>query len=112
MHNCTSLTKGPSRSTLLMHPDDARRLKLTNGASVRVESRVGAVTATLEESDSLMPGVVSLPHGFGHAPAADTLRVAGPLAGASINDITDEERVEPLLGTAVLNGTPVTVSAA
>ncbi len=111
MHNCTSLTKGPSRATLLMHPDDARRLALKSGAEVKVESRVGAVIATLEESDTLMPGVVSLPHGFGHAPAADTLRVAGPLAGASINNITDEARVEPLLGTAVLNGTPVKVSA-
>jgi hypothetical protein len=59
-----------------------------------------------------MPGVVSLPHGYGHAAARDTLRIAGALRGPSINVLTDELRVEPVLGTAVLNGTPVRVEAA
>jgi hypothetical protein len=58
-----------------------------------------------------MPGVVSLPHGYGHAAARDTLRVAGALAGPSANDVTDDQLVEPLLGTSILNGVPVTVEA-
>ncbi len=77
-----------------------------------MRSRVGVISVRLEHSDDIMPGVVSLPHGFGHAAAADTLRVAGALPGANVNAITDEEMIEPLVGTAVLNGVPVTVTAA
>lgn len=111
MHNVTSLTKGPSRAALLMHPDDARRLGLRGGERVSVKSRVGQITALLEESDAIMRGVVSLPHGFGHARSRDTLHVAGAIDAPSINDLTDELRVEPLSGTAALNGTPVTVES-
>jgi anaerobic selenocysteine-containing dehydrogenase len=111
MHNCHSLTKGPDRSGLLMHPDDAHRLGLEGGAAVRVKSRVGEVVAKLEISDSIMPGVVSLPHGFGHEAAKDTLRIAGVLPGPNINALTDESMVEPIIGTAVLNGVPVEVLA-
>jgi anaerobic selenocysteine-containing dehydrogenase len=111
MHNCHSLTKGPDRSALLMNPADAARLRLVDGQAVRVRSRVGEVKAKLELSDTLMPGVVSLPHGFGHEAAKDTLRVAGALPGPNINALTDENLVEPIIGTAILNGTPVTVEA-
>jgi anaerobic selenocysteine-containing dehydrogenase len=112
MHNAPSLATGHDRATLLMHPVDARALALTDGALVEVRSRVGRIGARLEYSDDIMPGVVSLPHGFGHAAAADTLRVAGALPGPNVNAITDDELIEPLTGTAVLNGVPVTVTAA
>lgn len=112
MHNAPSLAAGHDRATLLMHPEDAHRLELADGAQVEVRSRVGVISVRLEHSDDIMPGVVSLPHGFGHAAAADTLRVAGALPGANVNAITDEEMIEPLVGTAVLNGVPVTVTAA
>jgi len=111
MHNCHSLTKGPDRSSLLMSPIDARRLALVDGQAVRVKSRVGEVRAKVEISDTLMPGVVSLPHGFGHEAAKDTLRIAGALPGPNINVLIDESVVEPIIGTAVLNGVPVTVEA-
>ncbi|MSP61443.1 MAG: molybdopterin oxidoreductase family protein [Myxococcales bacterium] len=111
MHNCPSLVKGPDRSGLLIHPTDADRLGLTDGQAVRVRSRVGAVAATVRRSDEIMPGVVSLPHGYGHAAAADTLRVAGTVAGPNINALTDEELVDPLTGTAALSGVPVTIEA-
>jgi anaerobic selenocysteine-containing dehydrogenase len=111
MHNVRSLVKGPDRATLQMHPLDARREGLTGGAEVRVTGRGGAVIARLEVTDKVMPGVVSLPHGFGHASAAETMRVAGAVPGPNANAVTDEHLLEPLTGTAVLNGVPVVVEA-
>jgi anaerobic selenocysteine-containing dehydrogenase len=112
MHNVRSLVKGPDRAQLLMHPTDAERLGLATGASVRVRSRVGAVTTIVAVTDDVMPGVVSLPHGYGHRAAASTMRVAGELPGPSANVLTDELFVEPIVGTSVLNGVPVTVERA
>ncbi len=111
MHNLPSLAKGPDRARLLMHPADALRLGLRAGARVRVRGGAGAVEAALEVSDEVMPGVVSLPHGFGHHAARESLRVAGALAGPNVNEITDEALVEPIVGTAILNGVPVSVEA-
>ena len=111
MHNLRSLVKGPDRATLQMHPDDAVRLGLAGGASVRVKSRAGAVTARLEVTDDVMPGIVSLPHGFGHQAAAATMKIAGALPGPSANAVTDELMLEPLTSTAILQGVPVTVEA-
>ncbi|MCB9591441.1 MAG: molybdopterin-dependent oxidoreductase [Sandaracinaceae bacterium] len=111
MHNLPALAKGPSRAALFMHPTDAAARGLTDGAAVRIESRTGSVDATLRVTDEMRPGVVSLPHGFGHADARDTLRVAGALAGPNANALTDEARVEPVLGTSILNGVPVEVRA-
>lgn len=109
MHNLPSLTKGPDRSALLMHPSDAARRGLAAGDRARVSTAAGSVTARVEITSDVMPGVVSLPHGFGHGPARDTLRVAGPLAGANANALTDERHVEPLTGTAILTGVSVDV---
>jgi anaerobic selenocysteine-containing dehydrogenase len=109
MHNLRSLTKGPERAQLLMHPRDAAARSLSDGAEVEIESRVGKVRARLSVSDEVMPGVVSLPHGFGHQEAAGTMQVAGALSGPNMNALTDEELVEPLVGTSILNGVPVTV---
>jgi anaerobic selenocysteine-containing dehydrogenase len=109
MHNSQRLVKGKPRCTLLMHPDDAAQRGITDGATVRLHSRVGEVAVAAELSDAVMPGVVSLPHGWGHDRAGVRLAVASRHAGASINDVIDDQRIDVLTGTAVLNGTPVEV---
>jgi anaerobic selenocysteine-containing dehydrogenase len=111
MHNVRSLVKGPDRSQLLMNREDARRMQLREGQSVRVQSRVGVVTTRLALTDDIMPGVVSLPHGYGHASAASTMKIAGATPGPNVNAITDDLFIEPILGTAILNGVPVKVEA-
>jgi anaerobic selenocysteine-containing dehydrogenase len=112
MHNAPSLVRGPDRSSLMMNPEDASARGLKTGDRVRMESRAGAVEVRLEVTPKVRPGVVSLPHGFGHAVASDTLRVAGTVAGANMNAVTDDAFVEPLTGTAVLSGVPASVSPA
>jgi anaerobic selenocysteine-containing dehydrogenase len=97
MNELPSLAKGPDRATLLVHPRDASRLGIADGMRVRVRSRAGAVQATARVSDEVMPGVVSLPHGF---------------ARASANALTDDTLVEPVIGSSILNGVPVTIEAA
>jgi len=110
MHNATRLVKGPPACTLLMHPDDARRRNLADGQLVRVRSRVGEVRVPLAVSSELKPGVVSLPHGWGHARSGTALSVAGAHAGASVNDLTDELFVDALSGNASFSGVPVSVT--
>jgi anaerobic selenocysteine-containing dehydrogenase len=109
MHNSQRLVKGKPRCTLLMHPDDASARGISDGATVRLRSRVGEVAVAAEVSDAVMPGVVSLPHGWGHDRDGIRLAVASRHAGASINDVIDDQRIDALTGTAVLNGTPVEV---
>ena len=111
MHNSQRLVKGPEACTLLMHPDDARARNLHDGERVRVRSRVGEVAVPLALSADIAVGVVSLPHGWGHAGQGVALRVAQSHAGASINDLTDELRLDVLSGNASFSGVPVTVSA-
>lgn len=111
MHNSRRLVKGPEACTLLMHPRDAAARGLTSGARVKLRSRVGEVRVPLEVSDDIAPGVVSLPHGWGHARDGVELRVARERPGASINDVTDDMRVDALSGTAAFSGTPVVVEA-
>ncbi|MCA9624962.1 MAG: molybdopterin oxidoreductase family protein, partial [Myxococcales bacterium] len=111
LHNVPAMVKGRDRCTLLMHPTDAAARGLADGARVVLESRVGRVEAPLAVSDEVMPGVVSLPHGFGHGRPGVGLQVAAAHPGISCNDVTDEGLVDPLTGTAVLNGVPVEVSA-
>lgn len=111
MHNCPSLIKGPERCTLLMNPVDADRLGLQSGRQVAVESRVGRVSLPLVVTDEMMPGVVSMPHGFGHDREGIRARNATAHAGASMNDLTDEAIVEGMVGNGVLTGFPVRVSA-
>ncbi len=110
IHNSHRMIKGKPRCTLLMHPRDAEMHSLADGQFVRVQSRVGAVDVPVQLSDEIMPGVVSLPHGWGHDRKGVQLRNAQGLPGVSINDLTDESRVDELSGVAVLNGTPVTVA--
>ena len=111
MHNCASLIKGPERCTLLMHPQDAARLSLREGALVTVKSRTGSVVVPLQLTDEMMPGVVSMPHGFGHTRQGTRMQLAAARPGASMNDLTDELRTEGLVGNGILTGVPVSVSA-
>nr|WP_260478167.1 molybdopterin dinucleotide binding domain-containing protein [Nonomuraea sp. WAC 01424] len=109
LHNSARLVKGRPRHHLLMHPDDLRARGLTDGGPVRVRSRSGEVTVEVSASEDVMPGVVSLPHGYGHDRPGVLLSVASTLGGASANDLTDPARLDELSGTAALNGVPVTV---
>ncbi len=111
MHNSARLVKGPEACTLLMHPEDAEARGLADGDRVQVRSRVGAVAVPLMLSADIAVGVVSLPHGWGHGAANGALRVAESRAGASINDLTDEHRLDALSGNASFSGLPVTVRA-
>ncbi len=113
LHNSHKLAKGPRRCTLLMHPDDARARGLAAGDEVRLRSRTGVVLVPLEVSDEIMPGVVSLPHGFGHTREGTRLSVAQTEApGPSANDVTDHALLDRLSGNAGFNGVPVEVEAA
>jgi anaerobic selenocysteine-containing dehydrogenase len=94
MHGFPRLTKGRPRHHLLMHPDDLAARGLRDGERVRVASRVGHVDVEVEASADIMPGVVSLPHGWSHT---------------RINDLTDDAFLDALSGNAALNGVPVTV---
>lgn len=111
LHNSQRLVKGKPRCTLLIHPQDAASRGIGDGAVVRVRSRVGEVLVAAELTEDMMPGVVSLPHGWGHDRDGIRLAVASQHAGASINDVVDDQRIDALTGTAVLNGTPVEVEA-
>ncbi len=109
MHNINVLVKGKPRCTLHVHPNDAVSLGVADGAAALVTSRVGDVTVPVEVTDSIRPGVVSLPHGWGHDLPGAKMRIASEHAGVNSNILTDDEAIDPLSGTSVLNGIPVTV---
>jgi len=109
MHNLPALVKGPNRCTLQISPHDASRIGLSAGGPARISSRVGTVVAPVEITDDLMPGVVSLPHGWGHDVEESRLAVAKAHAGVNTNALTDDRAYDEASGTAVLFGTPVTV---
>jgi anaerobic selenocysteine-containing dehydrogenase len=110
MHNVPTLVKGRELCTLVVNRGDAARLGLVAGGTAEVTSRVGRVELTVEVTDDIAPGVVSIPHGFGHDLPGVELSVARAHAGVNANRLTDDLRVDPLSGTAVLNGIPVTVA--
>ncbi|MEP3477776.1 MAG: molybdopterin-dependent oxidoreductase [Fuerstiella sp.] len=109
MHNSKRLTKGKTLCTLMMNSEDAERLKLPDGESVSVTSSVGTVELPLEHTDSMMPGVVSIPHGYGHNRQGIQIEVAERNGGASINDLTDDKAIDKLTGNAAFSGQQVTV---
>jgi len=111
MHNVEALVSGRSRCTLLIHPGDAERRGLENGSLSEVRSRVGAIRVEVETSESMMPGVVSLPHGWGHDVDGMRMDVAAKHAGVGSNILTDDRVIDTASGNAVLNGIPVEVSA-
>jgi anaerobic selenocysteine-containing dehydrogenase len=112
MHNLPALVKGKDRCTLHVHPDDASRLGLVDGGRAVISSAAGQIEAPVELTDGIMPGVVSIPHGWGHDAPGVKMRVASDHAGVNTNVLADESRVDPLSGNAVLNGIPVEVRAA
>ena len=112
MHNLPALVKGRDRCTLHIHPDDAARLGLADGGRALVRSSTGQVEAPVELTDGIMPGVISIPHGWGHDEDGMRMGVASAHAGVNSNVLADESVVDPLSGNAVLNGIPVEVAAA
>lgn len=111
LHNSHRLIKGKSRCTLMLHPDTAKAHAIEDGQEVRVTSRVGSVIITAEVTNELMPGVVSIPHGFGHARKGVKQKIAQAHAGVSVNDLTDETLIDELCGNAAVNGVPVQLEA-
>lgn len=110
MHNHHRLMKGKSRCQLLMNPDDVEKEGWKSGMLVTIKSRIGSIEAELEASDEMMPGVVSLPHGYGHGQTGTRSQIANCHAGISCNDITDEQYVDQLSGNAAVNGVSVRLS--
>ncbi|WP_053672360.1 molybdopterin oxidoreductase family protein [Streptomyces sp. NRRL B-1140] len=112
MHNVPALTGGSNRCTLHMHPEDAERLGVEDGAAVRVKGAGGEVVAPAEVTDAVRPGVVSLPHGWGHDRPGTRLGHASKNPGVNVNQLLDGRLLDPLSGNAVLNGVPVEVTPA
>jgi len=112
MHNVPVLVKGKDRCTLLVHPDDAARYGIAEGALTRVVSEAGEVVVPAEVTDSLMPGVVSLPHGWGHDRPGTQLSVANEHAGVNTNVLSPGTFVDVLSGNAAVNGIRVTIAPA
>ena len=104
MHNLPTLAKGPFRCTALVHPADAARLGLQEGAMAHMENAQGSLEVQVHVSDDIMPGVVSLPHGWGHDLPGAQLSVASQRPGVNLNALLDEKLRDPLSGNAVLSG--------
>jgi anaerobic selenocysteine-containing dehydrogenase len=109
MHNSTRLVKGAERCTALLNPEDAKARGIEDGEQVTVRSSVGAVQLPVEVTDEIVRGVVSIPHGWGHARSGTLLRTANANPGVSINDLADSSRVDPLCGNAAFCGEPVSI---
>jgi anaerobic selenocysteine-containing dehydrogenase len=112
LHNVPSLVSGRERCTLLIHPEDARRIGVKDGAPARVTSRAGSLVAPAEVSDEMLPGVVSLPHGWGHDKPGTRTRVARAHAGVCNNVLAPGDAVDVPSGNAIVNGIPVDVAPA
>ncbi|MCB8949315.1 MAG: molybdopterin-dependent oxidoreductase [Ardenticatenaceae bacterium] len=112
MHNSPRLVRGKDRCTLMMHPDDAQKRHLAEGARVTVRSRTGTIQLPLTLTDTMMPGVVSIPHGWGHDRDGVRLETAVQHPGASINDLTDDQYIDTLTGNAAFSGVTVSVEPA
>jgi len=112
MHNLPILAKGPFRCTALVHPQDAARLGLQDGAMASLHNGPRSVRAQVHISDEMMPGVVSLPHGWGHDLPGAQLQVAAERPGANLNALLDDQLRDPLSGNAVLGGVAITMTAA
>jgi anaerobic selenocysteine-containing dehydrogenase len=112
MHNSERLVKGPLRCTLMIHPDDAAARGLVDGGTARVTTAKGAIELPVEVTDTVMKGVVSVPHGWGHNKRGTRLSVAETVPGVSVNDIIDPARIDALSGTSALSGQPVEVGPA
>jgi anaerobic selenocysteine-containing dehydrogenase len=112
MHNVRVLVKGKDRCTLLVHPDDAARRGLRDGEPATVVSEAGRVVVPVEVSDEMKPGVVSLPHGWGHDLPGVRLSIAAEHAGVNNNHLAPGHFVDVPSGNAAVNGIPVEVAPA
>jgi anaerobic selenocysteine-containing dehydrogenase len=112
MHNLPLLAGGRPRCTLLVNPRDAERVGIADGGMAVVRSRAGVVEVPVEVTADIMPGVVSLPHGWGHDREGARLRVAREQPGVNSNLLADELELDPVSGNAVLNGIPVSIESA
>jgi anaerobic selenocysteine-containing dehydrogenase len=106
-HNVPSLVSGKERCVLLVHPQDAERVGIRDGEDAVLESRVHAGHVPVRVTDEIRPGVVSLPHGWGHAELYQWQKTAAAHAGVSVNSWTDDQNVEEVVGQSILNGVPV-----
>jgi anaerobic selenocysteine-containing dehydrogenase len=112
LHNLNNYARGKNRCTLLINSQDAQRIGLTAGGIARITSKVGEFDAEVDINDSIMPGVVSLPHGFGHTYRNTRQSVATALTpGVSANDLVDDNEMDVPSGTSVVNGVPVSIVA-
>ncbi|MGH7789092.1 MAG: molybdopterin-dependent oxidoreductase [Candidatus Binatia bacterium] len=111
-HNAATLMRGRERCTLLIHPDDAAHAGVRDGGAARVSSRAGSIVVPVEVSDEMMPGVVCLPHGWGHDRDGVRLRIAVQHAGANNNILAPGDLLDVPSNTAVVNGIPVEVAPA
>ena len=111
MHNLPVLAKGPFRCTALVHPQDAARLGLATGAQASLHNAQGRLVVQVEVSEDMMPGVVSLPHGWGHDLPDTRRQLAAQRPGSNVNALLDERLLDPLSGNAVLSGVPVMLQA-
>lgn len=112
MHNIPLLAGGSNHCTLWIHPDDAATHGLADGAEAVVSNGTGEVQVGVEVTDAVAPGVVCLPHGWGHSGRGTWGSVAARAPGVNSNLLTPTTGIDRLSGTAVLNGIPVTVRAA
>ncbi|MFZ5636987.1 MAG: molybdopterin-dependent oxidoreductase [Pseudomonadota bacterium] len=112
MHNLPTLAKGPERCLALIHPQDAAAAGIADGALARLQG-AGAreITVRVKYSEDMRPGVVSLPHGWGHDLPGTSQRLASERPGANLNALLDETLRDPLSGTSVLSGLPVRLRA-
>lgn len=111
MHHSHRLVKGKNPCELMIHPDDAAARGIGNGSLVRVASRRSSIELPAKVSADIMPGVVCMPHLWGHNRAGTRQRVANSTPGVSMNDLTDASVIDELTGNAVVNGVPVRVDA-
>lgn len=110
MHNSERLVKGPNRCTAIIHPDDAEKLGIVDGELIQVHNEHGKVEIEAELSQGLMPGVISIPHGWGHNKEAIGWTTAKAHAGVSVNDLTSDQEVDAVSGNAAVNGVFVEVA--
>ena len=111
MHNFHRLMKGPKRYQALVHPTSLSALGILDGGVIEIETRVGKERIEVQSSDEIMPGVVSIPHGWGHNRPGTNLNIAEQHAGVSVNDLVDDQLFDPITGNAALNGVPCKISA-
>jgi anaerobic selenocysteine-containing dehydrogenase len=109
LHNVPALMKGKDRCTLLIHPDDAARRGITDSDIVTVKSEAGEIRVPVEVTDSIRPGVVSMPHGWGHGKPGTRMAVANNAPGANTNVLSPPTFIDEPSGNGVLNGIPVTI---